>query len=94
MTDQGGILVPFPGCGLNPEGKTVGVIQTMSVAKNVRATPFLWLLRWLIVPRERTRNCSTMPHLTQVGASLSRASASPIADLAFTTTPFRSQAPQ
>lgn len=38
MTDQGGILVPFPGCGLNPEGKTVGVIQTMSVAKNVRAS--------------------------------------------------------
>jgi len=34
MTDQGGILAPFPGCGLNPEGKTVGVIQTMSVAKN------------------------------------------------------------
>jgi hypothetical protein len=40
MTDQGGILVPFPGCGLNPEGRTVGVIQTMSVAKNVRATLF------------------------------------------------------
>jgi hypothetical protein len=38
MTDQGGmgILVPFPGCGLNPEGKTVGVIQTRPVAKNVR----------------------------------------------------------
>jgi len=34
MTDQGGILVPFPGCGLNPEGQTVGVIQTMPVAKN------------------------------------------------------------
>jgi len=36
MTDQGGmgIFTPFPGCGLNPEGKTVGVIQTMSVAKN------------------------------------------------------------
>jgi hypothetical protein len=38
MTDQGGMgtFLPFAGCGLNPEGQTVGVIQTMSVAKNVR----------------------------------------------------------
>jgi len=42
MTDQGGILVPFPGCGTNPEGQTVGVIQTMSVAKNGTYTQLLY----------------------------------------------------
>jgi len=41
MTDQGGIFLPFPVCGLNPEGHTVGVIQTMSVAKNGTYTQ-LW----------------------------------------------------
>jgi hypothetical protein len=90
MTDQGGILVPFPGCGLNPEGKTVGVIQTMSVAKNVRTTVSRHRMA-LMICRGHTPNYSTTPHPMLVGASHSRAWQSPIADLAFTTTPCRSQ---
>jgi hypothetical protein len=39
FTDTGGKFIQFAGCGTNQQGQISGVVQTMSVAKNVSSTP-------------------------------------------------------